>query len=142
MARWFFWSVYSPSSQAFSPLFSSQGCYLFNNPITMERLIENDILFAAQRLSNKFTASLGLIPSFLVKDCAMVFGKSLFVIFNLILKTSTFPESWKTSSVTPVFESDDRIDISNYCPISVLTFTNYRILILPNFWCHEVLVFW
>lgn len=69
----FFRSVYSVTSQAFSPLFSLEGHYLYNDPITMEPFTKDHILFTAKRLLNKFTRSTDLIHSFLVKDCATVF---------------------------------------------------------------------
>ena len=42
------------------------------------------------------------------------------IIFTNILRTSTFPNSWKLANVTPVFKKNDKQLIKNYRPISLL----------------------
>ena len=41
-------------------------------------------------------------------------------MFNHSLKSSTFPQIWKDGKVTPIFKSGDRLNMSNYRPITVL----------------------
>lgn len=41
-------------------------------------------------------------------------------LLNHCLRTSTWPEQWKLSNVTPVFKKDDASLASNYRPISIL----------------------
>lgn len=60
------------------------------------------------------------IPSFLVKDCRYAFITPLLFIFNLILKTSVFPDVWKIARVCPVLKSGDPSQMTNYRPISIL----------------------
>jgi hypothetical protein len=42
------------------------------------------------------------------------------VLFNLCIKTGTFPEIWKISKILPTHKSKDRSVIENYRPISII----------------------
>jgi hypothetical protein len=46
---------------------------------------------------------------------------TLTYIFNLSLATKTFPESWKLANVIPVHKKDDKSEVNNYRPISLLS---------------------
>ena len=41
-------------------------------------------------------------------------------MFNKSLGTASFPDSWKTARVTPIFKDGEKDDKSNYHPISIL----------------------
>ena len=60
------------------------------------------------------------MPSFLLRDCASIFVTPLHRLFNLIIKTSSFPAIWKEAMVTPVLKKGDSPLIENYRPISIL----------------------
>jgi hypothetical protein len=66
------------------------------------------------------TAGLDGIPSFLLRDCAQIFVTPLFSIFNLIIKSSTFPTVWKQARVSPIFKKGDLSNIEHFRPISVI----------------------
>ena len=42
------------------------------------------------------------------------------IIFDNILKTSVYPDSWKLANVTPIHKTNDKQSIKNYRPISLL----------------------
>jgi len=42
-------------------------------------------------------------------------------LVNTAFQTSTFPQSLKHARVTPVFEKDDKFQMKNYRPISILS---------------------
>lgn len=48
-----------------------------------------------KQLKDTDTADLDRTPSFLLRDCATVFANLLQYMFNLTIKTSTFPKLWK-----------------------------------------------
>lgn len=60
------------------------------------------------------------IQVFLIRDCAAVFDGPLTLIFNLIVKTSRFPSTWKLLNITPVFKKGDQHVITNYRPIILI----------------------
>lgn len=59
------------------------------------------------------------IPNNLLKIAAPYIYRSLTNLFNLSLKTNTFPCEFKIAKVCPIFKSGDRDDANNYRPISI-----------------------
>ena len=47
--------------------------------------------------------------------------ESLTHIINLVIRTNSIPNGWKTSRVTPIYKEGSREDPSNYRPIPVLS---------------------
>jgi hypothetical protein len=62
----------------------------------------------------------GFTPKIL-KLSAPAIAISLTKLFNYCITTSTWPEDWKLSNVSPVHKKDDVTDKRNYRPISVLS---------------------
>ena len=54
------------------------------------------------------------------------FSKPLSDIINLSILTGTFPETMKIAKIAPVFKKDDKLNCSNYRPISLLTNHSHR----------------
>ena len=79
--------------------------------LDIKSVSEEDVLHAIKKLKAIMTMGPDLIPAFLLKDCSSVFVKALTVIFNLILRTSCFPEFWKLSRVCPAFVQSTRKEI-------------------------------
>lgn len=59
-------------------------------------------------------------PAYILKGCSDHFLKPLHALFNLILRTSTYPDKWKISKVIPIFKNGSREEIKNYRPISIV----------------------
>ena len=112
----FFGSVYSaPSNRVYSKRKSTLA-----SCITLNNLSEQVILRALERLKDRATCGPDNIPCFVVKDCAAALLKPLCFIFNLALRTSTFPDIWKQARITPVFKKGNMNGIANYRPVSIL----------------------
>ncbi|GJQ83049.1 hypothetical protein Trydic_g20063 [Trypoxylus dichotomus] len=105
----------------FSTSFSTDSSNCGLVPVHVNILSESDILSAIKSLKNKLTSGCDQVSSFVLKDFSLIFLRPLLSIFNLILRTSTFPERWKLARVCPVFRNDDMSDVSNYRPISTVT---------------------
>jgi hypothetical protein len=68
------------------------------NAILLINEIDKEAVYKALRkVKDKCTAGTDVIPAFLLRDYANVFVYSLTALFNLSLKTSTYPVSWKKS---------------------------------------------
>ena len=117
-------------SQFFSSVFAKPHDNINFNNNSDKNLFENinithitlaEIEEAIKKLKNKFTSGPDLIPSFVVKDCAYVLSVPLYIIFNLSLKTSTFPKDWKIAKACPIFKAGDPANVNNYRQISILS---------------------
>ena len=54
------------------------------------------------------------------KDAFLVLGQQLTHLFNCSLRSTLFPDSWKTAKVIPLFKGGDREEVGNYRPVSLL----------------------
>ena len=61
------------------------------------------------------------IPPKIIKWAPHLFSPILLVIFNKCISLGYYPDSMKTGKVAPVYKNDDKNDLNNYRPISVLT---------------------
>ena len=60
------------------------------------------------------------ISSYFLKLVLPFIEISLAYLFNTSIETSSFPDYWKVSRVTPIFKEGDKSEKHNYRPISVL----------------------
>ena len=70
--------------------------------------------------TNKATGPDNINPT-LLKQASEVLAYPLSRLFNLSLQQSTFPETWKTANVIPVYKKGSKDLVSNYRPISLLS---------------------
>jgi hypothetical protein len=101
--------------------------------VNITDITEEEILDAIKALDLKSTNGPDKIPSFFLKDFVQEFLLSLFYIFNLALKSDTFPDSWKIAIIIPVFKKGVRSAIENYRPVALLNnFSTIFELVLFN----------
>jgi hypothetical protein len=72
-------------------------------------------------LKGKYSAGYDDIPECLVKQCIQMVKKSLTHIYNVSLYSGVFPNEQKIAKVKPFYKKEDRYDIQNYRPISLLS---------------------
>ena len=70
----------------------------------------------------KVSKSTGLdkTPAKVLKFASSIIAPSLTFIFNSSLSTGIFIDDWKNARVCPVYKGNDRRDMGNYRPISIL----------------------
>ncbi|XP_063912643.1 uncharacterized protein LOC135129422 [Zophobas morio] len=88
--------------------------------LNIENFDEEIVFKAMRKLKPTMTAGPDLIPSFLVKHCATILAKPVTILFNIILRTSTFPDVGKQSRITPIYKNGDRSNVTNYRPITII----------------------
>ena len=66
------------------------------------------------------TTGMHNLPNKMLKLSNYVIANSLSDLFNACIDASVFPSDFKMARVAPIFKSDDREDLNNYRPISVL----------------------
>ena len=62
------------------------------------------------------------IPAYVMKRCINVYIEPLTHIIDKSMKEGVFPSELKLAKVVPIFKSGDSSKITNYRPISVLSF--------------------
>ena len=92
-----------------------------NSPFHLKQTSPKTILDLLKSMSAKKATSLDNIPSRLVKEAAPVICKSLATIFNKSVDTGIFPTGPKLAKVTPIHKANDKDNLNNYRPISVLS---------------------
>ena len=60
------------------------------------------------------------IPAKVLKIASSIIAPSLTFIFNLSLSSGIFIDDWKNARVCPAYKGNDRRDMGNYRPISIL----------------------
>jgi hypothetical protein len=116
---------------AFADFF--QKSYVISQPSDLEMLTQNPTLLinefdeeavykALRKVKDKSTAGPDGIPAFLLRDCASAFAYPLTALFNLSLKTSTYPASWKKSLISPIHKKGKKSEVENYHPVTLLCY--------------------
>lgn len=61
------------------------------------------------------------VPSLVLKECALQLAEPLTYLFNQSIQLGYFPETWKTSFISPLHKKGDKCNIKNYRPISKIS---------------------
>lgn len=117
----YFSSVFLPDHPALDVHAALQYWDTSHQLISIDHIDDNDIRVAIKRLAPKNTQGPDFIPQYIVRDCCEAFIKPLSYIFNLSIKTNTYPVLWKISKVLPIHKSGSKSDFNNYRPIAVIS---------------------
>ena len=82
---------------------------------------EQDVLDILKSLNvNKSTGPDGVSPKML-REAGPSIARPLTQLINLSLRTPKFPDFWKIANVLPLFKKNDKTQMNNYRPISLLS---------------------
>ncbi len=93
---------------------------VFPPSFEFKELEEYDIAVLMRDLKPTTSAGIDGLSSRILKAAGPSLFKPLKHVLNLSLRSSVFPENWKTGCVTPLFKEGDASNPSNYRPISLL----------------------
>ena len=91
------------------------------NSFSFSVVSENKILVYLNKLSIKKATGLDGIPCRFVRDGASIIASPLAHIVNLSLIQGSVPDDLKTARVVPLFKKNDKTDVGNYRPVSILS---------------------
>ena len=83
-------------------------------------LMENEIEKELNSLNVTKSRGPDNIPPILLRKTSRTLVKSIYQVFRNILRTRTFPSSWKHGMVSPIFKEGSRNDITKYRPVTLL----------------------
>lgn len=72
-------------------------------------------------LANKKSLGIDKIHAFLLKLALPYIVEPLTYLYNLCIRTNTFPDAWKCAKVVALPKSSDTTELNNYRPISILS---------------------
>ena len=84
-----------------------------------ERITSNEIYEAIAKASINKASGPDQISNEMLKCSSHILIEQLLLLFNDILDSGIFPQSWRLSFLTPVFKKGDRNDANNYRGIAI-----------------------
>ena len=95
-------------------------CYYTDKRIDVVTIQNDDILSLIRSINPNKASGSDAISGHMLRLCDESVVLPLKLIFENILKSSTYPDIWKLANVTPIYKKNDKQVIKNYRPISLL----------------------
>ncbi len=121
----FFSSIGQKISDSISKTDTDPLSYLKHDPnipqLKFDEITPTHINDMIKQISPKKSLDIDGISNFLLSQLNDQISVPLAYIFNISLKTGTYPNKFKTSRVIPIFKSGDHLLADNYRPISLVS---------------------
>lgn len=114
----FFSSVYDSSNTMIVKC--AEKDYL-TQVVSLNVIADHDVRDAVRSLKVNKSVGPDNIPSYIIKGMVDCLLQPLTFLFNLSLKTGTFPDEWKKVKICPIFKKGEKADITNYRPVAILS---------------------
>ena len=103
-----------------SVILSSELKLLTEHTLTSCDFSETDILRIINNQDSNKAHGHDMISIRMLKLCGEAICRPLNIIFKTCLNTGKFPSEWKKGNVVPIYKKDDKQNVNNYCPVSLL----------------------
>ena len=94
---------------------------VFPNSYSFSFVSENNVLKYLNSLGINKATGLDGIPSRFVRDGASIIACPLTHVFDLSLIQGIVPDDLKSARVVPLFKKNDKTEVGNFRPVSILT---------------------
>ena len=124
---------FKEKSEIFNSFFANQCSLIPNNSILPSELklltehtltscdfSESDILQIINNQDSNKAHGHDMISIRMLKLCGEAICRPLNIIFKTCLNTGKFPSEWKKGNVVPIHKKDDKQNVKNYHPVSLL----------------------
>ena len=91
------------------------------NSIYLQPTDEREIIQLVTKMKNKYSSGYDNLTSVILKKVIHGIASPLTSLINRSLCEGIFPRALKLAKIIPIFKKDDREQIGNYRPISLLT---------------------
>ena len=119
-----------PQPREYENIYNREGSY---DDIIFDR---DDILRVVNSIDVHKSSGIEYLPTFVLKDCFIVLLDQLVYLFNQSMALGTFPDSWKTATVTPIPKTGDLNLVTNWRPISIVPLIGKM---MENLSCNSIL---
>ena len=89
-------------------------------PWSISTFTEEEVLKIVKDIDTNKSSGLQHISNTVLKSIFKILVEQITHIFNLSMKTGSFPNSWKQALVVPIPKTGDLSSVANFCPISLL----------------------
>ena len=90
-------------------------------PLLTRSFLINEVISAIKKLkTGKSYGADNILNEYLI-ETVDILGSHLCDLFNSILESGVFPESWTEGIVIPIFKKGDKMDCGNYRGITLLS---------------------
>ena len=91
-----------------------------NSILSFTDVTETEVYRVVRDINVSKSSGLTNISSFIIKEAFGMLIPEVAYMYNLSLKSSNFPDPWKSATVIPIPKSGDLTQVKNYRPISLL----------------------
>ena len=91
-----------------------------NESLNTINFTEDDILNVIRKLDPSKAHGHDQISIRMVQICDKAICKPLHLIFSSFIESGIFPPEWKKANVAPIHKRDDKQNVKNYRPVSLL----------------------
>ena len=109
---------YSTNTSTFREYYRNKG--IVPNALRLQAVTERYTFKELKRLNPYKSTGPDNIPAKFLKDGAKEIAGPLTHIINLSISTESIPNELKEAMVTPLFKKGDKLEVSNYRPVSIL----------------------
>ena len=82
-------------------------------------ITEKELLNACKNLKNNKTSAYDMIKNEMIKSAMPYISKTVVKVFNILLNTGKFPESWTDGIIVPIYKQGNSADPNNYRGITL-----------------------
>ena len=116
----YFQTIYDSTASTSTSCLEKEQC-LWSSPLAINSLSLQDLNYGFSKLKPIPSSGPDFIPDYILKGCKSGLKYPLLFIYNLILKSSVYPELWKCTKVTPIHKKGEASCIENYRPVTLLS---------------------
>ena len=95
-----------------------------NNILQNVIFTENDVCEKLKRLNEDKACGPDVIHPKLLKECAEIIAKPMYLIFSKSLESGVVPTDWKLANISPIHKKGSRTLASKYRPVSLTCLTS------------------
>ena len=110
--------IFDTCSNIFKRFYRKVFCQ--NLFLELSSVNEDFVLRELEKLNVSKSTGLDGIPSRFLKDGAQVLAKPITFLINMSITSGIVPDEMKQARVCPIYKKNNRLDVGNYRPVSIL----------------------